>query len=579
MRVTAMNGRGGRAVPLAILALLLGLAVGAPHVSAHADFLTSTPDPYAIWNAIPTAVSVTVSEAVQPGSATLLVTNLTTARVDTGPTVVSPTDPTTFSVRLLSGIGPSVYTVTWGVVSADDGHFSSGTFYFMVAYKDGTLPGQFPQTGPLVLHQPLSAVDTALEAANFVGFSIAFGGSLLVALLWSPLQTSLEPSDRTGPRAGFRALVGFARWGAIALAAAAGGLWIENLIRVPPSDAGGLVASTFLLARALQLGCGVVMVLLLSRILARPAEPPESTELPPEFLPLLFLGFVVILLDVSASHSASAAGWWPLGPIADAVHLYGAALWVGGLLAILRARPWLRSPTPPAFSRDLLAAFSRFAFLGALLVVSAGAVLAFVLVGTLDGLVGTPYGWIVLAKGFLLVPILVLGAWNRRTLHREAAVDHPEPEDLDRLARNVRAEAIVGAVILVLAGLLVTINPAAAPSPKNPTFLLDATGGGLYGLFEMNPYPSTPGTYFLQLTLYYPANGTPFLAGGNGSLTLFLAGGNTTGFNLTLDGPHDNHYFVTTTALDRPGTWTIQANVAGPSGARVALTYTVSLHA
>lgn len=579
MGCSAMDGRCRRITSLAILALLLVLVGAAPRASAHADFLTSTPDPYAIWNTVPTAVSVTVSEAVQPGSATLLVTNLTDARVDTGPTGISPTDPTTFSVHLLSGLGPSVYTVTWGVVSADDGHFSAGTFYFMVAYKDGTLPGPFPQTGALDLRQPLSPVDVGLEAVNFVGFSIAFGSSLLVALLWSPLQTSLEPAERARPREGFHALVGFARWGAVALAAAAGGLWVENLARVPPAGAGGLVGSPFLLARVLQVACGIGMILLLTRVLRRTAAPSTATELPPEFLPLLFLGFVVILLDVAASHSASAAGWWPLGPIADAVHLYGAALWVGGLLAILRARPWLRAPTPPAFSRDLLAAFSRFAFLGALLVVSAGAVLGFVLVGTLYGLVGTAYGWIVLAKGSLLVPMVVLGAWNRRTLHREAAVDRPEPRDLERLTRNVRAEAIVGAAILVLAGLLVTINPAAAPPPKNPTFLLDATSGGLYGIFEMNPYPSTPGTYFLQFTLYYPQNGTPYLGGGNGSLTLFLAGGNTTGFNLSLDGPHDNHYFVSTAALDRAGTWTIQANVTGPSGARVALTYTVILHA
>ena len=211
MGANAMDRRFGRAAAFAILALLLGLAVAAPPASAHADFLTSTPDPYAIWNTIPTAVSVTVSEAVQPGSATLLVTNLTGVRVDAGPAVISPTDPTTFSVRLLSGIGPSVYTVAWAVVSADDGHFSAGTFYFMVAYKDGTLPGQFPRTGALDLQQPLSPVEVALEAANFVGFSIAFGGSLLVALLWSPLQTSLEPAERARPQEGFRALLGFAR--------------------------------------------------------------------------------------------------------------------------------------------------------------------------------------------------------------------------------------------------------------------------------------------------------------------------------------------------------------------------------
>ena len=91
-----------------------------------------------------------------------------------------------------------------------------------------------------------------------------------------------------------------------------------------------------------------------------------------EFLPALFLGFLVILAEAAASHSASENAWWPLGPVADAIHLYGAALWAGGLLAPLRTRRWLREPTPPAFSEGLLHPFSRPAPPGVLLVASAG---------------------------------------------------------------------------------------------------------------------------------------------------------------------------------------------------------------
>ncbi len=565
-------------VLLCLVAPMILVAV-APPVSGHADFLTSSPPPYAMWNVVPTTVSVTVSEAVQPGSPTIVITNLTGARVDSGPTEISATDPDTIFVHLMSGLGPSVYTVTWAVVSADDGHFTAGTFYFMITYKDGTLPGQFPQTGPLVLTQPVAPLDIGLEAAGFVGFAAAFGGILLVALLWAPLGASVEPTERQRPAQGFRAVLGFSRLGAAVFTAAAAGLWIENLVRLPPSDVAGLVASTFLLAHALEVVVGVVLITLATRILARVRGEVTFQELPWEFLPLIFAGFLAILLEVAASHAASGSSWWPLGPVADAVHLYGAALWVGGLLAILRARPWLRPPTPAAFSRDLLAAFSRFAFLGALLVVSAGAVLALVLVGTASGLLGTAYGWIVLAKGALLVPIVALGAWNRRTLHREAAGEKPEPAAIERLTRNVRVEAILGAVVLILAGFLVTVNPAAAPQPVNPAFLLEATNGGLHGIFEVNPYPSTPGTYFFQLTLYYPGNGTPFLGGGNGSLAFVLVGGNATGVTVPLQGPHDNHYFVESGVLSAPGTWEARATVDGPSGTAVVLSYTITLHA
>ncbi len=568
------------AAALLLVCLVASVLVvtGAPPASAHADFLSSTPSPYAIWNYVPGSVSVTLSEAIQPGSPTILITNLTGARVDTGPAQISPTDPDTISVHLLNGLGPSVYTVTWAVVSADDGHFTAGTFYFMVAYKDGSLPGQFPQTGALNLSQPISPADVALEAAGFVGFAAAFGGILLVGLLWAPLGASVEAADRERPAQGFRAVLGFARLGAAAFTAAAAGLWVDNLIRLPPSDVGGLVASTFLLAHLLEVAVGIVIVLLASRVLTHVRPEEAFQELPWEFLPLIFLGFMVILLEVAASHSASEPAWWPLGPVADAVHLYGAALWVGGLLAILRARPWLRPPTPTAFSRDLLAAFSRFAFLGAVLVVTAGAVLALVFVGTWDGLFGTAYGWTVLAKTSLLAPLLAIGAWNHRTLRRAAAGTKPEPAAVERLARNVRWEAVLGAVVLVLAGLLVTMNPASAPQPVNPLFLQQATNGGLRGFFEVDPYPETPGMYFFQLTLYYPANGTPFFGGGNGTVTFVLVGGNATGVTVPLDGPHDNHYFVQSAVLDAPGTLEARATVDGPSGTPVVLSYTIVLH-
>ncbi len=567
------------ALLLVCLAAPTLLLAAAPQASGHADFLSSTPSPYAIWNQVPTAVSVTLSEAVQPGSPTILITNLTGARVDTGPTNVSPTDPDTISVHLLSGLGPSVYTVTWAVVSADDGHFTAGTFYFMVSYKDGRLPGQFPQTGALALSEPLSPLDVALEAAGFVGFAAAFGGILLVGLLWAPLGAGVEAADRERPAQGFRAVLGFSRLGAVAFTAAAAGLWAENVIRSPPSDLGGLVASTFLWAHLLEVAFGVVILVLATRVLTHVRPEEAFQELPWEFLPLIFLGFVVILLEVAASHSASEPTWWPLGPVADAVHLYGAALWVGGLLAILRARPWLRPPTPAVFSRDLLAAFSRFAFLGAVLVVSAGVILALIFVGTWEGLLGTAYGWTVLSKTALLAPLLAIGAWNRRTLRRDAAGGKPAPAAVERLARNVRMEAVLGAAVLVLAGLLVTMNPASAPQPVNPLFLLQATNGGLLGFFEVDPFPAAPGTYFFQLTLYYPGNGTPFFGGGpNATLTFVLVGGNATGATVPLDGPHDNHYFVQSSVLDAAGTWEVRAAVKGASGTPVVLSYTIVLH-
>jgi copper transport protein len=561
------------------LGLVLGILAAAAPAAAHADFLSSTPAPYDIWvNTVPTSVRVTVSEAVQPGSPTITVTAMNGTRVDAGSAQLSPTDPTTFTVRLLSGIGPSVYTVTWTVVSADDGHFTAGTFYFMVAYPNGTLPGRFPQTGSLIQNQPISPIDVALEGVNFVGFAIAFGSTLVAALLWTPLGSALEGAERESPAEGLRALLRFARLGAWAFAAAAAGLWAENLILSPPTDLAATVGSTFLISCVSQVVLGVLMGVLLTHLLSRADLAKAFDERAWEFLPTLFLGFLVILAEAVASHSAATGAWWPLGPAADAIHLYGAALWAGGLLALLRTRRWLREPTPAAFSEGLLRAFSRLALLGVLLLVSAGAVLAFILVGTVSGLFGSSYGWVVLAKTALLVPMVVLGAWNRHGLGREPE-EKPTRETVERVSRAVRAEAILGAAILVLAGLLATMNPAAAPGPANPTFTLDATAGGLYAIFQMNPWPAGPGEYIFQLVLYYEGNGTAYFPGANATLSFLLEGGNGTQVTLPLEGPHGNHYFIDSSVLDAPGTWQLQAEVRGPQGTPVDFSFTVSIQA
>lgn len=571
-----------RSTALLLVAVLVGLVLiaGSRPAAAHAEFLDSTPAPYDIWNIPPTSVTITVSEAVQPGSTQIRVTDSNGTRVDVGPASLSPTDPATFSVRLASGIGPSVYTVTWSVVSADDGHLTAGTFYFMIEYRDGTLPGTWPQTGGIAVEQPISPLDVGLEAVGFLAFAAAFGASLVAALLWIPAGSELGPADLLAPAEGLRALLRLAQLGSFAFAAVAAIRVEENLAGNPGLSLGDAFASTFLLSLAAQYVVALVLVALAWRLLSLPPTPTPFEKPPWELLPLMFLGFVLILLQVAVSHSATAVGWWPLAPVADAAHLYGAALWAGGLLAVLRVRPWLREPTPPAFAQTVLQGFSRFAMLGVVLVVSAGLVLGFVLVGSVDALVGTAYGWVVLAKGALLVPMVVVGFWNRRSLRHPEDRGRPAEETVRAVARNVRTEAALGAGVLVLAGLLVTMNPAAAPLPLNPNFTLDTTANGLYALFQMNPWPSGPGSYIFQIIVYYAGNQTAYYAGGNASMSFRLEGGNGTWVSLPMAGPHGNHYVILdSSVIDAAGTWDVRAQLRGPSGTAVDLLFTVPVPA
>ncbi len=570
-------GGSERTVVVALALAVVALFLASGPASAHAEFVSSSPSPFEIRTFAPTTVSVTLSEAVQASSALILVTNMSGGRVDRGPTNLSATEPTTFSVST-PGLGPSVYTVTWSAISADDGHFSVGTFYFIVRNPDGTLPGPFPEGLGAVSTEFVSPLDVGLRALEFGGFSVAFGTVMFVVLLWQPARMGLEGEAAASARDAERALLRFARLGALVYLAAIGGLWASNLVASPPATLAGAVGSAFLLSLALRVALGASLVVLVTGLLMRPPpETPRGGQLALSYA-AIGVGLAAILFGSFATHSAIVDAWWPVGPLADAAHLYGVALWVGGLLAVVRARGWLLQSPSPEFAEVVLAAFSRFALLSVALVVAAGVVLGVILVGSLDALVGTEYGWIVLAKIGLLVPMVVLGVLNRRSL-RPADSEEKAPRGVPAVARRVRAEAALGAGVLVLAGFLTVLNPAALP-PANPVFTLSGTGGGLYAVFQVFPYPAGPGDYLFTLEAWLVSNGSYLIGAANGSASLtFLPPGGGTPSTVAMDGPHAyNHFYYGPSGnLSRPGTWGIDARIVRTDGPLAEFLFNVTV--
>ncbi len=560
-----------------LLASLLGLSVG---VSAHAQFVSSIPRPFDIWTYSPATVTVTLSEAVQPGSASIFATNLTNARVDRGPTAISPTDPATFSVAV-PGIGPSVYTVTWSAVSADDGHFSAGTFYFIVRNRDGSLPGPFPQGSGAAPPEPVSPLEVALRALDFLGFSMAFGTLMFVVLIWGPARTDLGADEFTGPEDGERVLLGFARLGGIVFAGSVAAMWTLNLVVTPPATIAAVIGTAYLLSLATRLVLGGAFVALLSESLRRPSLNRDRGARPPELIAAVAVGLAAILADSFTTHSAIVESWWPVGPLVDATHLYGAALWVGGLLAVVRVRRWLIGPSPATFTTMILEAFSRFALLSVALVVGGGIVLSVLLVGSVGALVGTSYGWTVLAKVGLLVPMVVLGALNRKRLSPDAE-PRATPAETSSVAKRIRVETILGIAVLVLAGLLTTLSPTALPA-ANPPFTQNATSDGLYAIFQVFPSPSGPGSYLFTLEVFTANNDSVYIGAANDSstLTFTLLASGVPPITVSLQGPHGyNHfYYGPSDILSQPGTWEVDARLVRTNASAVDFQFKVPIHA
>lgn len=564
-----------------LLSALLVLAL-VPPASAHAEYVNSSPAPYQIWTFLPTVVYVTVSEAVQPGSQALVVTNARGVPVDIGPTNLSA-DQETLSVHL-ENAGPSVYTVIWSVISSDDGHFTTGYFYFMVQAANGTLPGAFPTSPPPGFgatpgSQPIPPLEVLLRGLLFVGFAILFGGLAFLLLVWSPSLSHLDADARRDAHRGTRAVLRIARLGGLVFLAGLVGLWADALVGTSLQGLGSLVGSPFLVSIVARIPLAVGMLVMVTYAILRPDDDAGAAMADRDVLWALGMAFVAMGAEALTSHSADYPAWLPLGPLADAMHLYGAALWVGGLLALIAVRSWVRRPETPAFSATVLTTFSRQAAVAVGLLVLGGVVLEVILVGSLYALLTQPYGWTVLAKSLLLVPMLVLAWANHRRVPRIARGEDAERRKAHRVVRGVQGELLLGVTILVAAALLTAMYPPTEP-PQSPYLSESATRDGFFALFQVFPVPAAPGPYLFTIQMWLAANGSPYIGMYNATATLAIqrmGGGALT--SQTMLGPHGpNHWYVNSSAMDQPGTYAADITFTRPGEADVSFSFQVTVY-
>lgn len=179
-----------------------------------------------------------------------------------------------------------------------------------------------------------------------------------------------------------------------------------------------------------------------------------------------------------AGHAAATEGLWrPPHLAADVAHLLATGAWLGGLVPLALLLRRARHHHTAAWSAVAREATVRFSVLGLVSVGSlllTGVVNAWVLVGSVAGLVGTPYGWLLLLKLAMILLAVSVAAHNRLQLMPDLLAS-PGPDKgvpvgdiLRRLGWNVHIEALLGAGILGIVGVLGITPPAAHTEPTWP---------------------------------------------------------------------------------------------------------------
>lgn len=279
-----------------------------------------------------------------------------------------------------------------------------------------------------------------LHGLTIVAQSMALGGVLFLVFLARPFQASLPDgaglARRTAAIAGWSAL---ALVSCEALTVAMQSAVLMDTLGLPVQ---GVIGANFAMAGLAKMGAALVLAAcLLSRRSVAAA-------------PLLGLVAVTVVAAAMTTHSVARLSDSKVLFAASALHILGAAIWVGGIPCFVMALGRLRDG---ASFRRVGARFSRMSMAGVACILVSAAAFSLLYVGTWSGVYGTAYGVMVSAKAAMFGALLLLGLGNFLVVERLRT--DPGTSVL-RMRRFAEVEIGIGFSIFFAAASLTSVPPA-----------------------------------------------------------------------------------------------------------------------
>ena len=459
------------------------LATWAPDASAHANQLRALPAPDDELDVAPERVIIWFTEPIEPRFSTISVLNSAGAEMTTGDTVVDPTEPQAMW-RALAPLERGTYTVVWRNVSTIDGHRVVGSYLFSVGEPLGAGTA-VEATGQPLLQSP---ADPFIRWVAYVAIAAIVGGLMFEMFVVSNLLAS-PASDAQSSVFARRAsvlatramlvlgvvlvsaqLAQLVQQGAVILDGSTSGL--ASFLSGLPDVATGSAWGTNWMLKTLAAVAGVCLLLVAHVLRRRNVEEAGDDTDDADVLATdsifgalaLAAGVAYLVLVALASHNAAApldVRWIAIA--GDAVHIVAAAIWTGGLIYLLVVALSLRGADDRLQSMRFFGALARrftpFALVSAAALFASGALSALMQVAIPDAL-ATPYGWVLVAKVALTVPLVLIAGYNMVSVSRRL-------ESVDVLKRTVAAEIGIAVLALLAAGWLASLEPARQYAERN----------------------------------------------------------------------------------------------------------------
>lgn len=324
------------------------------------------------------------------------------------------------------------------------------------------LGGGAPQPAPAGLPDPGRLTGWGLPVTTVIADLAAL---LTVGALLVP--TLLLPSTKPELRGPAITVLHTLRWVACAWVLALVALvvfTVSDLLAAPVWDLSLTEVTSFAwqVAEGRALGFQAILVLVIAFASRWVLSVAEATT-------LLLIAVVALIPPALTGHSAS-SGSHDLAVVSLAVHIVGASLWVGGLVALL----WFAALRARHADYAVIR-FSTLATWCLATVLVSGLVNAGVRLGGVDALLTTSYGALVLAKASLLVFLAGLGWAHRRSSLPELRRDPAAAASWQVFARLAAVEVCVMAAAI---GVAVALSRTPTPVGEIYTSPVESLLGG-----------------------------------------------------------------------------------------------------
>ncbi len=160
---------------------------------AHATPIRYVPEASSVLSQAPAEVQIHFSERVEPHVSSIIVFAPDGSRVDFANAALDRADPRIYRVGLKNG-GNGTYTVSWQVISADDGHFAKGAYVFSVGSQKQAAT---TENGGFQTVHSSGVPEASTLALELIGDALILGAFIVFAFIWRPMRkVFLRPNLR-----------------------------------------------------------------------------------------------------------------------------------------------------------------------------------------------------------------------------------------------------------------------------------------------------------------------------------------------------------------------------------------------